>query len=44
MPEFTATDGTVFTDRTQWRKHEMETQYTFRDRKGETLKLSLIHI
>ena len=38
MPEFTATDGTVFTDRTQWRKHEMETQYTFRDRKGETLK------
>ena len=35
MPEFRATDGTVFTDRTQWRKYEMETQYTFRDRKGE---------
>ncbi|CAM9240765.1 unnamed protein product [Chrysoparadoxa australica] len=36
MP-FTATDGTVFTDRGAWRKHEFETQYTFKNKTGETL-------
>eukprot|EP00569_Conticribra_weissflogii_P018531 CAMPEP_0171442806 /NCGR_PEP_ID=MMETSP0881-20121228/29232_1 /TAXON_ID=67004 /ORGANISM="Thalassiosira weissflogii, Strain CCMP1336" /LENGTH=70 /DNA_ID=CAMNT_0011966039 /DNA_START=70 /DNA_END=279 /DNA_ORIENTATION=+ len=29
--KYIATDGTVFTDRSQYRKYEMETQYTFRD-------------
>ncbi|KAG5191022.1 tubulin binding cofactor C-domain-containing protein [Tribonema minus] len=34
---FTATDGTVFTDRKAWRKHEFETQYTFRNAVDQTL-------
>ena len=33
-----ATDGTVFTDKDLYRKHEMETQYTFRDKKNIILK------
>lgn len=34
---FVATDGTEFTDRGLYRKHEMETQYTFRDKQSTTL-------
>ena len=30
--------GTVFEDRQSWRAHEMATQYTFKGRKGETLR------
>ncbi|KAL3762834.1 hypothetical protein ACHAWU_000981 [Discostella pseudostelligera] len=37
MKWFVATDGTVFTDQSLYRKHEMETQYTFRDRKKSIL-------
>lgn len=33
--KFVSTDGSVFTDRGLYRKHEMETQYTFRDKKSE---------
>ena len=33
MVTFTATDGTVFTDRQAYRLHEFETQYTFRNKK-----------
>ena len=33
---YTATDGTLFTDRASYRRHEMETQYTFRNKtKGD---------
>ena len=32
MATFTATDGTVFIDRSKWRLHEFETQYTFRNK------------
>jgi hypothetical protein len=35
--KFTASDGTQFEDRSAWRKYEFETNYTFRNRKGETL-------
>ena len=34
---FVATDGTEFTDRGLYRKHEMETQYTFRDKQSTIL-------
>lgn len=37
MKTFVATDGKVFTDRSLYRKYEMETQYTFRDKKSTTL-------
>lgn len=37
MKTFVATDGTVFTDRALYRKHEMETQYTFRNEVNATL-------
>jgi protein XRP2 len=36
MVSFTATDGTTFTDRNAYRKHEMETQYTYRGLTNET--------
>ncbi|ETV95431.1 hypothetical protein H310_11301 [Aphanomyces invadans] len=36
MP-FTASDGTQFEDRDQWRKYEFETNYTFKNKKDETL-------
>ena len=32
-----ATDGTEFEDRDQWRKYEFETNYTFKNRQGESL-------
>ena len=35
--EYTATDGTVFTDRKLWKKHEFLTQYTFQNKSGESL-------
>lgn len=35
--KFVATDGTVFTDRSLYRKHEMETQFTFCNKKSTTL-------
>mmetsp|Transcript_932 Transcript_932/g.3701 ORF Transcript_932/g.3701 Transcript_932/m.3701 type:complete len:407 (+) Transcript_932:78-1298(+) len=38
MPEFVATDGTVFTSRKEYRKYEMLTQYTFKERTGATLE------
>ncbi|RHY26708.1 hypothetical protein DYB32_007356, partial [Aphanomyces invadans] len=34
---FTASDGTQFEDRDQWRKYEFETNYTFKNKKDETL-------
>ena len=34
---FTATDGTQFEDRSEWRRHEFRTRYTFKGNKGETL-------
>ena len=34
---FTATDGTVFSDRAKYRQHEMLTQYTYANKTGETL-------
>ena len=34
---FTATDGTTFEDRNEYRRHEFATQYTFKDKTGETL-------
>lgn len=34
---FTATDGTKFEDRNAWRCYEFETNYTFRNKQGETL-------
>jgi hypothetical protein len=34
---FTATDGTKFEDRNAWRRYEFETNYTFRNKQGETL-------
>ena len=34
---YTATDGTVFEDRAAYRKHEFETQYTFKEKSGERL-------
>ena len=37
MVTFTATDGTKFTSREEYRAYEMETQYTFRNRSGEHL-------
>lgn len=30
--QFTATDGSVFSSRAEYRRYEMETQYTFRDK------------
>mmetsp|Transcript_12145 Transcript_12145/g.15147 ORF Transcript_12145/g.15147 Transcript_12145/m.15147 type:complete len:326 (+) Transcript_12145:107-1084(+) len=35
--KFTATDGTVFTDRNKYRKYEMETQYTVRNKTDQTV-------
>ena len=35
---FTATDGTVFEDRSAYRKYEFKTQYTFSGKTGETLQ------
>ncbi|KAL3790682.1 hypothetical protein HJC23_009782 [Cyclotella cryptica] len=35
--QYVASDGTVFTDRSLYRKHEMETQYTFRGKENATL-------
>ena len=35
--KYVATDGTVFTDRSSYRKYEMETQYTFRNQTSTTL-------
>ncbi len=35
--KFIASDGTSFTDRALYRKYEMETQYTFRDKQSATL-------
>ena len=32
-----ATDGTTFEDRDAYRKYEFATQYTFKDKQGETL-------
>ncbi|KAJ0390222.1 hypothetical protein P43SY_011971 [Pythium insidiosum] len=37
MPVFVATDGTKFEDRNAWRRYEFETNYTFRNKKSETL-------
>lgn len=37
---YVATDGTSFVDRDQYRKYEMETQYTYRDKKGVILSKS----
>jgi len=37
MVTFIATDGTQFSSREEYRAYEMETQYTFRNRKGEHL-------
>jgi hypothetical protein len=37
MPSFTASDGTVFTDRAQYRKYEFQLCYTFSDKSGERL-------
>lgn len=34
---FTASDGTVFTDRAAYRKYEFELSYVFRSRQGQTL-------
>lgn len=34
---YTATDGTVFEDRAEYRRYEFETQYTFKNKKEETL-------
>jgi len=42
--KFVATDGSVFTDRGLYRKHEMETQYTFRDKKSEVREHSTLGI
>ncbi|GMH65290.1 hypothetical protein TrLO_g12538 [Triparma laevis f. longispina] len=38
MVTFTATDGTTFTSREEYRSYEMETQYTFRNKNGESLR------
>ncbi|GMI10378.1 hypothetical protein TrVE_jg5615 [Triparma verrucosa] len=38
MVTFTATDGTKFTSREEYRSYEMETQYTFRNKEGESLR------
>lgn len=35
--QFTATDGTQFTDRNAWRQYEFETNYTFRNKQKQTL-------
>ncbi|KAL0584564.1 hypothetical protein ABG067_005587 [Albugo candida] len=35
--KFTASDGTQFEDRNEWRKYEFETNYTFRNQAQETL-------
>jgi len=35
--KFIATDGTVFEKRSEYRKYEMETQYSFRNKQNETL-------
>lgn len=35
--KFTASDGTVFTDRSEYRKYEFELSYTFRNRTTEKL-------
>ena len=35
---FTATDGTEFETRDEWRKYEFATRYTFKGKKGETLR------
>ncbi|KAJ8613124.1 hypothetical protein CTAYLR_004813 [Chrysophaeum taylorii] len=37
MPQFVATDGTVFTTRKAYRQYEFKTQYTFQKRSGERL-------
>lgn len=37
---YVATDGTSFVDRDHYRKYEMETQYTYRDKKGVILSKS----
>nr|CCA26427.1 conserved hypothetical protein [Albugo laibachii Nc14] len=37
MQLFTASDGTQFKDRNEWRKYEFETNYTFRNKAQETL-------
>ena len=34
---YTATDGTQFEDRNEWRKYEFETNYTFKNKTGESL-------
>jgi hypothetical protein len=36
--KFTATDGTEFDDRNEYRKYEFATRYTFKGKKGETLR------
>ncbi|CAM9695978.1 unnamed protein product, partial [Choristocarpus tenellus] len=38
MANFTAPDGTKFTDRSEFRKYVFLTQYTFKDKVGECLK------
>ena len=35
--EFVATDGTVFQTKKEWRKHEMATRFSFKEKIGETL-------
>ncbi|GLE04457.1 hypothetical protein PINS_up013399 [Pythium insidiosum] len=35
--QFVASDGTKFEDRNAWRRYEFETNYTFRNKKSETL-------
>ena len=37
---YVASDGTSFVDRDHYRKYEMETQYTYRDKKGVILSKS----
>lgn len=41
--KYVATDGTVFEDRTLYRKHEMETQYTFRGKRSTRLVKSKVN-
>ncbi|CAM9987839.1 unnamed protein product, partial [Phaeothamnion confervicola] len=38
MPTYTATDGKTFTDLRAFRRHEFETQFTFKGRARETLR------
>lgn len=35
--KFVSTDGTIFSDRTLYRRHEMKTQYTFQGKENATL-------